>query len=131
MPRGPHSPIPRLDELPGDLWDRPSPLRGVSFDREAQVRRLQALAPRIGQVPPIKDFQPVNLSQTFAASTRGVLKRITVQGVQDTLDEENEVFNLWAKTACGVLSLVTGIAGANADKNAGGKDFALPVLNNP
>ena len=44
--------------------------------------------------------------------------------------EENEAFNLWAKTACGVVSLVTGIAAANADRDADGRDFALPVLNN-
>jgi hypothetical protein len=57
VPRGPHSPIPRVDELPAELWERPSPLRGVQFDREAQVRRFEALEPRIRDFPPIEGFQ--------------------------------------------------------------------------
>lgn len=57
VPRGPHSPIPRLADLPDDLWDRPSPLRGVRFDREAQVRRFRALEPQLSAFPPIRGFQ--------------------------------------------------------------------------
>ena len=57
VPRGPHSPIPNLDELPPELFDRQSPLRGVRFDREAQARRFRALQPRVREFPPIKGFQ--------------------------------------------------------------------------
>jgi hypothetical protein len=56
VPRGPHSPIPRLDELPPGLWERPSPLRGVQFDRAGQARRLRALEPHIRAFPPIAGF---------------------------------------------------------------------------
>lgn len=51
VPRGPHSPIPRVDELPAALFDRPSPLRGVRFDRDAQQERLRALAPHLAAFP--------------------------------------------------------------------------------
>jgi hypothetical protein len=47
VPRGPHSPIPDVAALPDALWERPSPLRGVRFDRAAQVERLRALAPHL------------------------------------------------------------------------------------
>ena len=60
VPRGPHSPIPRLEELPADLWERPSPMRGVRFDRSDQARRLQALQSRIREFPPIDGFRMWN-----------------------------------------------------------------------
>ena len=56
VPRGPHSPIPDLAELPASLWSAPSPLRGVQFDRQAAVRRFEALEPRIREFPPIDGF---------------------------------------------------------------------------
>ena len=57
VPRGPHSPIPDLAELPRTLWTRPSPMRGVQFDRQAQLRRFEALEPRIRDFPPIDGFE--------------------------------------------------------------------------
>ena len=60
MPRGPHSPIPDLAELPPEIFSRPNPLRGVRFDREGQGRRLQALQPRIREFPPIGGFKMWN-----------------------------------------------------------------------
>jgi hypothetical protein len=51
VPRGPHSPIPRVDELPAALFDTPSALRGVRFDRARQVERLRALAPHLRGFP--------------------------------------------------------------------------------
>ena len=51
MPRGPHSPIPRVDDLPDALFEQPSPLRGVRFDRARQVERLRALAPHLAAFP--------------------------------------------------------------------------------
>ena len=51
MPRGPHSPIPQVDELPDALFEQPSALRGVRFDRARQVERLRQLAPHLAGFP--------------------------------------------------------------------------------
>ena len=57
VPRGPHSPIPDVAALPDALWERPSPLRGVRFDRAAQRERLEALAPELAAFPAIEGFR--------------------------------------------------------------------------
>jgi hypothetical protein len=43
VPRGPHSPIPDLAELPDALWERPRAMRGVRFDLAGQAGRLRDL----------------------------------------------------------------------------------------
>jgi methyltransferase family protein len=45
VPRGWQSPLPDLATLPPELFDRPSPLRGVRFDLDAQAALLRDLAP--------------------------------------------------------------------------------------
>jgi Methyltransferase domain len=57
VPRGPHSPIPDVAALPDALWERPSPLRGVAFDREAQQARLAELGPELAAFPAIDGFR--------------------------------------------------------------------------
>jgi hypothetical protein len=60
VPRGWGSPLPDLGELPPSFWDRPSPLRGVRFDLDAQAELLRDLAPLIAGFTPPPGFTVAN-----------------------------------------------------------------------
>src|SRR5207248_5772871 len=50
------SPVPGLAELPPDIWDRRSPLRGVRFDGEAQISFVEReLGPYLAEFDPPLD----------------------------------------------------------------------------
>ncbi len=49
-----------VEELPAELFEHPSALRGVRFDRDHQGRRLEALSKRIKEFPPIDGFRMWN-----------------------------------------------------------------------
>jgi predicted O-methyltransferase YrrM len=57
VPRGWESPLPDLDELPPELFERPSPLRGVRFDLDAQAALLRELAPLVAEFAPPLGFR--------------------------------------------------------------------------
>jgi hypothetical protein len=45
-----YSPIPDVSAVPADTWNRPSPMRGIDFDLEAQMRFIERdLAPFIAE----------------------------------------------------------------------------------
>jgi hypothetical protein len=49
VPKHFYSPIPNPAELSGELWERPSALRGIDFDVSGQAAFLEGLAPLIGE----------------------------------------------------------------------------------
>ncbi|HEX8086632.1 MAG TPA: class I SAM-dependent methyltransferase [Solirubrobacteraceae bacterium] len=57
VPRGWQSPLPDLDELPPEHFDRPSPLRGVRFDLDTQATLFRDLAPLVAQFAPPPGFR--------------------------------------------------------------------------
>ncbi|HEX2085578.1 MAG TPA: class I SAM-dependent methyltransferase [Solirubrobacteraceae bacterium] len=57
VPRGWQSPLPDLRELPPAFFERPSPLRGVRFDLDAQAALLRELAPLVAAFAPPPGFR--------------------------------------------------------------------------
>jgi hypothetical protein len=47
-----YSPIPDLSSLPGTIWEERDPLHGIDLDLDAQIQRLQRLAPYIAEFTP-------------------------------------------------------------------------------
>jgi predicted O-methyltransferase YrrM len=52
VPKTFYSPIPDLQALPADVWERRSALRGIHFDLDEQLRWLEPLAPAMGEFAP-------------------------------------------------------------------------------
>jgi predicted O-methyltransferase YrrM len=50
-----YSPIPQVDELPPETWERPNPVPGISLSAEDQLRYLEELSPFLAEFsPPVR-----------------------------------------------------------------------------
>ena len=56
VPRDFYSPVPAWEELPDDLFERRSPLRGIDFDLDSHLAFLQALHPFLAEFEPPPGF---------------------------------------------------------------------------
>src|SRR3954447_20066785 len=52
VPKTFYSPIPHLQSLPKDIWERRSALHGIRFDLDDQLRWLEGLAPAMREFAP-------------------------------------------------------------------------------
>ncbi len=74
------------------------------------------------------DYTPVSGTVSFpASSTRDVVKRIVVQGLQDTLDEDNETFSIVVKNGANTVTTGNGIL----DDDDSTPTYTLTAATNP
>lgn len=72
-----YSPVPHLEELPGDTFDRADPLHGIDLDLESQIELVEELSPYIEEFrPPERFFENIMYGAVDAELLYAMTRRL-------------------------------------------------------